>query len=178
MIRALLLLSVLGWMPDAAMAQQASPQPLEILLENRQALGLTPPQVTQIENLRTGLTQRNEPLIARFVELRAQWQREQRALRRQGGRQGQALQQQLPPLLGTGAQPTPGLEAIRLSAQTLRTQIDENNRSAMQEVNRLLDRRQKARLRELVQARRPGGPGGAGGGAGAARLRPPAVLGD
>jgi hypothetical protein len=150
--------------PSAGRAQQVSPPQLELLLANRQALLLTRPQLTRLEAIRASLMQRNEPLIAQIVELRRQWQREQRAVRGQGRQQGQAARQ-IPPLLGGQVQPTPRLEEIRFSAQSLLERIQGNNRAAMQEVNQLLTRPQRARLREMIQERRavPTPPGGAGG---------------
>jgi hypothetical protein len=170
-----LLAGLWGLPPEGTEAQQVSPPPLELLIENRQALLLTEAQMTRLEAIRASLMQRNEPLIARMVELRAQFQREQRGTRAQGRQQGRALRQG-PPLLGREARPTPRLEEIRTSAQALLEQIQTNNRAAMQEVNQLLTRPQRARLRELVQARRPvPGPGAEA--AGAERLHGRAGLG-
>jgi hypothetical protein len=161
-----LLVGVWGALPEPTRAQQVSPTPLELLMENRQALLLTEAQLTRLETIRASLTQRNEPLVARIVELRAQWQREQRAARAEGRQQGRRALRQAPPLLGGQVQPTPRMEDIRTSAQAVLEQIQENNRAAMQEVQQVLTRPQRARLRELLQARRPlPGRGAAGAGA-------------
>jgi hypothetical protein len=131
-----------AWVAPAA-AQQApvSPTPLAVLLESREALGLTADQVERLQVLRDSLAGRNEPLVTRMLELRTRWQRERRGT----GRAGAVLRlEQNAALLG-----------IREAAQPLNQQIQANNRAAMQEVNRLLTPEQRRRLRELVQERRP-----------------------
>ena len=168
-------LALWGVLPAVSGAQQASPAPLERLMENRQALLLTEVQVTRLEAIRASLRQRNEPMIASIVELRREFQREQRTLRGRGRQQGQA--QQTPPFQNRQVQPTARMEEIRVSTQGLLEQIQANNRAAMQEVNQLLTRPQRARLRELVQTRRPAPGRGASGSAGAGGLRAPAGLG-
>ena len=181
MKKALVLLGLMGALANGARAQQVAPPALEVLLESRAALALTTEQVTRIEAIRASLAQRNEPLIARMMEYRAQYQRETRAAARANGgrRQGQAIRQ-VPPMLGSQAQPSgnPRIEQIRQAAQALLEQIQANNKAVMQqEVNQLLTPPQRRRLRELVEQRKPAAqvrPGAPGARAGAAR--PPGGL--
>jgi hypothetical protein len=158
-VRAALLLTGLAAAPAAPLrAQQVAPAPLEILLESREALGLTAEQVEGLRRLRARLSERNEPLVTRMLELRTRWQGEQRAAGRAAG--------------GVELGRSASLQGIREAAQPINQQIQANNRAAMQEVNRLLTGEQRQRLRAIVQARRPPGRGASaarGGGAGLGR---------
>jgi hypothetical protein len=122
-----------------------SPSPLELLLEQREALQLTDEQVTRIETIRARLAGQNDPLIARLIRLRARWRAE-----RQAG-----------PL-----QDASRLRGIRGAAAPIHVRIQQNNRAAMQAVNRLLTPPQRARLRRIVEERRRQG-----------EVRPPAEYG-
>jgi chromosome segregation ATPase len=172
---AVLGMALIGLMPFAARAQQVAPPPLDIVLENRQTLLLTARQIARLDSLRTDLKARNEPLIADVLELRAQFQREQRAANRAAGRQQGAALRTTPGQVQ--AQPQVArLEQIRVTTQSLVQQIQANNRAAMQQANQMLTAPQRRRLRDLVEARRPSeGPMGAPGRAG--QPRPPANLG-
>jgi hypothetical protein len=167
--------------PFAAGGQQAAPPPLDILLTNREALALTPAQVARLDSIKAGLRARNEPLISRVLELRAELRREQRAVNRAaGGRQGQAIRQS--PMQGQAQPRVARIEQIRGEIQSLMREIDGNNRAAMQQqVNPTLTPRQKQRLqqmlRELIPPRRPPGQGASGAQGGAAGTLPPPALG-
>jgi hypothetical protein len=158
--------------PFAAAGQQVPRAPLDILLENREALALTPAQVARLDSIKSELEARNKPLIDRVLALRAEAQREQRAINRAAGRRGQALRQNP---MQTPAQPNVArLEEIRSEGQALVQQIAANNRAAMtQQVNPLLTQRQKQLLRQL----RPAGQGPARARGAAGAPRPPAALG-
>jgi hypothetical protein len=76
-------------------------------------------------------------LVNRMMTLRREWQQQRVATRRVASPENTAR-----------------LEEIRATAESTRAQIQENNRMAMQAVNRLLTRDQRARLRTLVEERR------------------------
>jgi hypothetical protein len=144
-------------LPSPAAAQITEPlddagarSPMELLLEHRDRLELTPDQVDRLAAIRTRLAAANDPLVNRMVELRQQWQRERLAAHQAGRR------------------PNPErMERIRTAAAPLHTRIQQNNRTAMQAVNRLLAPSQRARLRAIVEERRGASPGGGGEEAGA-----------
>ena len=149
----------------AARVESETPAPLQVLIESREQLALTPEQIERIRTIRLALVERNEPLVGRMLELRATWQRERRVLQlqRPPGRAGRAQLQRLE---------SAALQRIRRTAGPLDQQIQANNKAAMQEVNALLTREQRQRLRALVEARRTppgGGPAGASGGGGVGR---------
>jgi hypothetical protein len=143
--RALLLAVLIGLLtPVAAGAQDALPteaavpsSPLELLLEQRGSLGLTPEQLTRLDEIREQLAATNEPLVTRMMSLRTQWQRERRVARR-GGRE----------------QDTARIERIRADAARIRTRIQNNNRTAMRQVNRVLMPQQRTQLRAIIEERR------------------------
>jgi Spy/CpxP family protein refolding chaperone len=158
----LLILAVLAGLvlPAAAVAQEAGlpdepeARPLEVLLQQREALGLTADQLGQLDRIQGRLTADNEPLVSRMMDLRTQWQQERRAAR--NGR---------PPDVSR-------IEQIRSAAQEVRGQLQANNRAAMRRVNRLLTPAQRQRLRGIVENRRQQTPGRrAGGGSAAGRGR-------
>jgi hypothetical protein len=133
---------VLLGLPDAARAQEAPsdvdaapPRPLELLLEQRASLRLTTEQLDGLEGIRARLAAQNEPLVNQMLALRKEWQQQ----RGQRGRRGEAAAR---------------LERIRADAEPIRAQIQQNNRTAMQAVNRLLTRNQRAQLRGIVEERR------------------------
>lgn len=148
-------------LPAAALAQPGIPSPeplplpLEMLLEQRGPLELTGDQVGQLDQIQAGLASRNEPLVAQMMTLREQWQHARNEGRR--GRQRESAER---------------LERIRTAAQELRNRIQENNRAAMQRVNRLLTAKQRKQLRAIVEERRQVNPGRRGrGGSDADRRR-------
>jgi len=146
-------------LPQPAWAQKDLPadpegqsSPLELLLEDRAALALTTDQIGQLDQIRERLASTNEPLVAQMMSLRSQWQQERRATKKRGG----------------GADQQARIERIRADAEQLRSRIQENNRSAMQNVNRMLKPAQRKQLRGIVQDRKQRNPGRrAGGGANA-----------
>lgn len=130
--------------PDTAQSQRS---PLELLLEHREALELTPEQLGQLDLIRDRLRRQNDPLVGRMLRLRAQWQRERMAARG-----------------GGAAQESPQLRRLRAQAQPVHERIQQNNRAAMQAVSRILTPEQRQRLRRIVeQGGRGGGPAGPGG---------------
>jgi hypothetical protein len=155
-VRALMVAVSLTALPTAAFSQPedaaaAVPtSPLELLLEQRGSLELTAAQVGDLQQIREQLASTNDPLVQRMMTLRSQWQLARRATR--NGR----------------AQAPERLERIRLQAERVRERIQQNNRDAMQRVNRMLTPAQRRQLRSIVQERRQQNPGRrAGGGANA-----------
>jgi hypothetical protein len=151
-VRVLLVALCLGALPTAAFSQTEEPpeaaptSPLDLLLERRDALELTSAQVGDLEQIRGRLASTNDPLVQRMMTLRSQWQQARRAAR--NGR----------------AQAPERLERIRLQAERTRDRIQQNNRDAMQRVNRMLTAPQRRQLRSLVQERRQQNPGRRAGG--------------
>ena len=137
---------------DLPADQERQSSPLELLLEHRAALALTTDQIGQLDQIREQLASTNEPLVAQMMSLRSQWQQERRTAKKRGG----------------GADQQARIERIRADAEQLRSRIQENNRSAMQNVNRLLKPAQRKQLRGIVQDRKQQSSGRrAGGGANA-----------
>ena len=143
--------------PDTALAQtdettgEIPASPLQLLLERRDALELTPEQVSDLERIREQLASTNDPLVQRMMNLRSQWQQERRAVRN-GRAQAQAqdkVQDKAPARL----------QRIRVQAERVRARIQQNNREAMQRVNRMLTPPQRKQLRTIVQERRQQNPG-------------------
>lgn len=112
-------------------------RPLEILLQQRNALGLTPEQLGRIEGIRSDLAATNEPFVQRMMTLRTQWQQARRATRQ-----------------ADTAEAAARLERLRTAANQVRARIQQNNRTAMLSVNRVLTRDQRIRLRDVVNERR------------------------
>jgi len=139
--------------PCAAFAQgdevpgELPASPLQLLLEHRGSLELTSEQVGDLERIQERLASTNDPLVQRMMNLRSQWQQERRAAR--NGR-GQAETQDKAPAR---------LERIRVQAERVRERIQQNNRAAMQRVNRMLTPPQRKQLRTIVQERRQQNPG-------------------
>lgn len=113
--------------------------PLERLLEDRDALGLTAAQVARIEAIRTRVEARNAPLVHRLVVLRTAWHNERAALRE------------------AGRQHSPRLQQLRQRSEPVLRQIQDNNRLAMGAASQVLTTEQRQRLRDRIQARRPPG---------------------
>ena len=151
-VRVLLVAWCLGALPAAAFSQTEEPpaaapaSPLDLLLERRGALELTSAQVGDLEQIRDRLASTNDPLVQRMMTLRSQWQQARRAAR--NGR----------------AQAPERLERIRLQAERIRERIQQNNRDAMQRVNRMLTPPQRRQLRSILQERRQQNPGRRAGG--------------
>lgn len=151
-VRALLVALCLTGLPAAAFSQAEEPpeaaptSPLELLLERRAALELTSAQVGDLQQIRDQLASTNDPLVQRMMTLRSQWQQARRAAR--NGR----------------AQAPERIERIRLQAERIRERIQQNNRDAMQRVNRMLTPPQRRQLRSIVQERRQQNPGRRAGG--------------
>ena len=142
--RGFLVLAVLASLahPAAARAQEEGPadeplaRPLEVLRQQRDALGLTSDQLGELGRIQDRLSADNEPLVNRMMELRGQWQQQRRAAR--NGR---------PPDVTR-------IEQIRSAAMEIQGQIQTNNRTAMRTVNRLLTPAQRKQLRGIVEKRR------------------------
>ena len=111
-------------------------RPLEVLLQQREALGLTPEQIGRIEGIRSELATTNEPFVSRMMTLRAQWQQARRAMRQ-----------------ADTAEAAARVKRIRTAADQMRARIQRNNRTAMLSVNRLLTRDQRTQLRAIVTER-------------------------
>ncbi len=151
-VRVLLVAWCLAALPTAAFSQTEEPadaapaSPLDLLLERRSALELTSVQVGDLEQIRDRLASTNDPLVQQMMTLRSQWQQARRAAR--NGR----------------AQAPERIERIRLQAERIRERIQQNNRDAMQRVNRMLTPPQRRQLRSIVQERRQQNPGRRAGG--------------
>jgi LTXXQ motif family protein len=148
LLRAMLVaLFLTGLTPLVASAQgdevpaELPASPLQLLLEHRGPLELTSEQVGDLEQIRERLASTNDPLVQRMMNLRRQWQQERRAAR-------------------NGREQAPArLEGIRAQAERIRERIQQNNRAAMQRVNRMLTPPQRKQLRTIVQERRQQNPG-------------------
>lgn len=123
---------------DTSGDSSVPPSPLELLQEQRGALNLSADQLSRLDDIRDRLASRNGPLVDRMMTLRTEWQQARRAARNGRGRQAEAR-----------------VERIRAAAQEARQRIQQNNRTAMQEVNRLLSPAQRKQLRGMIQDRRP-----------------------
>ena len=123
--------------------------PLELLLEQRGPLELTSGQVSDLERIREQLASTNDPLVQRMMNLRSQWQQERRAARNGRAKAPERAQEPAPARL----------ERIRVQAERIRERIQQNNRDAMQRVNRMLTPPQRKQLRTIVQERRQQNPG-------------------
>ena len=142
--KGLLVLALLAGVlsPAAAHAQEATSteepltRPLEVLLQQRDTLGLTSDQLGELGRIQDRLATTNEPLVNQMMELRTQWQQQRRAAR--NGR---------PPNVAR-------IEEIRSAAERLQQQIQANNRAAMKNVNGLLTPPQRKQLRGIVEKRR------------------------
>jgi DNA anti-recombination protein RmuC len=138
----LLLFGVSLLAPSTARAQDAvgedaiPPSPIEQLLEKRAALNLSSDQLSRLDEVKQRLAAQNDPLVNQMMALRQQWQQARRAAR--NGR----------------ANAPARVERIRAEAQETRAKIQQNNKAAMQEVNRLLKPPQRKQLRGIIQERR------------------------
>jgi hypothetical protein len=128
--------------PSLARAQDAvgdeplPPSPIEQLLDQRAALNLSSDQLSRLDEIKQQLASKNEPLVNQMMQLRQQWQQARRAAR--NGRAGAPAR----------------VDRIRAEAQDTRAKIQQNNRAAMQDVNRLLRPAQRKQLRGIIQDRR------------------------
>ena len=155
LLRHSLLVVVAGLLTPSAVSAQTAPtddeplprSPIELLVQQQAALGLTPQQLGRLDRIRDRLAVANEPLVSRMMRLRAQWQQERRAASR-----------------GERSRNAERVESIRAAAEQTRTRIQRNNRTAMQAVNRLLTADQRAQLRSIIEERRQQNPGRRGGG--------------
>lgn len=149
-----LMVPSVAWAQDAVGDAPLPPSPIEQLLEQRAALNLSPDQLSRLDEIKQQLTSKNEPLVNQMMMLRQQWQQARRAAR--NGRAGAPVR----------------VEQIRAEAQDARAKIQQNNRAAMQEVNRLLRPAQRKQLRGIIQERRQDNRGRrAGGGSNAGNRR-------
>jgi DNA anti-recombination protein RmuC len=136
------MLAVSLMVPSLARAQDAvgdeplPPSPIEQLLEQRAALNLSSDQLSRLDEIKQQLASKNEPLVNQMMQLRQQWQQARRAAR--NGRAGAPAR----------------VDRIRAEAQDARAKIQQNNRAAMQDVNRLLRPAQRKQLRGIIQDRR------------------------
>jgi hypothetical protein len=147
----------------SARAQAAFPalpqDPFQVILQQRQALGLTAQQMQSIRTIRAGVNQLNEQPVARFLELRRQRQQIVQAARAAGGQ---------PDLVR--------LQQILGEAQPFFRRINANVRNGMVTVGNVLRPNQRQKLRELIpqlQQARPTAPA-AGRAAPGAAVTPPA----
>jgi len=116
--------------------------PIELLLAQRDSLGLTSSQVKQLQQLDTELQQQNAPLVRGMLELRREVQ----------------------PLVGMHPRDMTPAQREQFAKQAARArpimqQVQENNRRAMARVSELLTPEQKRRLRERLQGGRMLGTG-------------------
>jgi hypothetical protein len=155
----LLAFAVAFLLPAAASAQDAvgdeplPPSPIEQLFEKRAALNLSSDQLSRLDEVKQRLAAQNDPLVNQMMTLRQQWQQARRAAR--NGR----------------AQAANRVERIRAEAQDTRAKIQQNNKAAMQEVNRLLRPAQRKQLRGIIQERRQDNRGRRAGGSNAGNRR-------
>jgi Spy/CpxP family protein refolding chaperone len=109
--------------------------PIGLLLARRDSLGLTAPQVKQLQQLDSVLQQQNSALVRDMLELRRE------------------VQPRLHPRDMTPAQREQfAQQAAR--ARPIMQRVQENNRRAMERVSELLTPEQKRRLREWLQSGR------------------------
>lgn len=110
--------------------------PLAALLRDREALGLTPAQVTQIEAIQQRLLERNRPLVEQLLRLR-----------QSAGDPPRVRPQEMTP------EQRQAWERRVEQARPIMRQIHENNRQAMQEVGTVLTEQQKQQIRERIRER-------------------------
>jgi TolA-binding protein len=166
--RLLLLMALLPLTALPARAQEPGPlavqdggapeeRPLDRLMEVRQELGLTDPQMARLQQIALRLEETNRPLRQ---ELLRQWQalREQKRqeLLRMPPAERQAEIQRIRQM--GHLPPTPAM-------QQLAEQIRGNIRGAMREAGGVLTPGQKRQVREMMRARREARMGGGGLGA-------------
>jgi DNA anti-recombination protein RmuC len=136
---------------DATIGEAQVPRsPIEQLLEQRAALNLSADQLSRLDDIKQRLASQNEPLVNQMMTLRTEWQQARRAARN-----------------GRAPAATDRVERIRAEAEETRGRIQQNNRAAMQDVNRLLRPAQRKQLRGILQERRQDNAGRRAGGANA-----------
>lgn len=119
------------------MMRHRPPSSLELLLENRETLGLTPEQVGKVTELQAALEEKNAPVIEKL----------------------EALRPPRPPPPGSGASAgTPPdaskMEAIHKQVEPLMQEVRANDDAAYAQAEAVLSDAQKTKARELVtQAR-------------------------
>lgn len=130
---------LLGQQPDppASGAHKRGPHgPVEMLLRERQELGLTPEQVTQLEEIGRRMDALNRPLVTQLVEIRRRFQVEPGTPRSEmTPEQREAFQRALE------------------EARPLIHQIREHNHAAMEEVRAVLTPEQRLQVREMLRER-------------------------
>jgi hypothetical protein len=136
MLAVSLMVPSLAGAQDAVGDEPLPPSPIEQLLEQRAALNLSSDQLSRLDEIKQQLASKNEPLVNQMMQLRQQWQQARRAAR--NGRAGAPAR----------------VDRIRAEAQDARAKIQQNNRAAMQDVNRLLRPAQRKQLRGIIQDRR------------------------
>ena len=114
--------------------------PIELLLAQRDSLGLSAGQVAQLQHLDAELQERNAPLVRTLLELRREVQ----------------------PLVGLHPRDMTPAQRQQFASRAARArpvmqQVQDNNRRAMEQVSELLTPEQKRRVRERLR-----GPGAAG----------------
>lgn len=117
-----------------AQGRQADPGPVETLLEMRESLALTATQVASLERIDAAMDTQNRPLVRQLSAIRRQ-------IRALGPRSEMSTEQRA------------RFEAHLEEARPLMRQIEQNNRSAMKQVGRLLTKEQKDQVEEVLRER-------------------------
>jgi Spy/CpxP family protein refolding chaperone len=126
--------------------RQEEMRPMDALLDVRQELQLTDPQVTRLQQIAQRLEQTNRPLRQRLAVEWARWREQRRQeLERMTPAERSA---ELERLQGMGRPPVP--EPLRPLVAQMRMNVG----AALREAGGVLTPRQKARMRQLMEARR------------------------
>src|SRR5690349_23309962 len=64
-------------LPDRVPSGESGP--IQTLLDHREEIGLTPAQVARLREMQGRVSERNRPLVQRFIEIRRRWERERPA---------------------------------------------------------------------------------------------------
>jgi hypothetical protein len=123
--------------PSAVGATMARHAPLANLLRDREALGLSALQVTQLEQIERQLIERNRPLVEDLLRIR-----------RGMGEAHRVRPNEMSP------EQRQRWERMIAEARPIMHQIRRHNRDAMEEVGRVLSQDQREMLRQRLAAQR------------------------
>lgn len=126
-----------GDFPDRVPSGESGP--IQTLLEHREEIGLTAEQVSGLRAVQGRVSERNRPLVQRFLEIRRRWERERPANWRS-----------LPPARRRQIQER-FQGRIRAESRALEEQVQTNHRAAMLEVRAMLTRAQRQKLRSFLE---------------------------
>lgn len=123
--------------PSPEAEQPGRHGPVEMLLRNRERLGLDSLQLARLEEIGRRMEERNRPMVTRLLDMRRQLRSEF----------------PVPPEEMTPAQREEFHRRLQ-DARPLMKEIRENNRAAMREVGELLTQAQKEAVRQMIREHR------------------------